>query len=67
MLKEYPPSYKLGALILCLLICHSAKKPLYQHIWGKYTGYIPSLGDETFINVEQNQKKQSAKIAGYNI
>lgn len=67
MLKEYPPSYKLGALILCLLICHSAKKPLYQHIWGKYTGYIPSLGDETFINIEQNQKKQSAKIAGYNI
>lgn len=62
LLKKY---WKYTAILLCLLIVKEGRRPLYQLLWGRYTGQQIELGGEEFAVFPDTDIWQRVEISGY--
>jgi hypothetical protein len=59
--------WKITMIVFCCIVYVVGKKPLYQHLWGKYTREQIEIGEEKFERFPDNQPWDKAKIGGYDI
>lgn len=59
--------WKIALIIFCCIVYVVGKRPLYQHLWGKYTGEQVEIGEEKFERFPDNQSWNKAQIGGYDI
>lgn len=63
-LKKYQ---KLAAVVLCLVLVKEGQRPLYQFLWGNYTGGKFEVGGEEFVAFPDTEVWQKAEVGGYEI